>query len=377
MIYLDNNATTSVAEEVREAMSPFLGEAYGNPSSPYTLARRSALAIADARHAIARSLGVSDGEIIFTSGGTEGNNTAIASLLSWHPSRRRIVTTAIEHPSVLEPCRRFERQGYEVIRLRVDQAGALDLDEVRANLGPETAALIVMAANNETGVVLPLEQIAAMARDAGTPMHVDAVQAFGKLPGSVVQAGVMSASFSAHKLHGPKGIGCIFVARTASFAPLLLGGEQEHGRRGGTENVMGIAGFGRAVELAETQLARMQREVRALRDRFEELVLSGVPGVRIVGRDSPRLPNTSLLLCEGLESDAILPLLDMEGVCCSSGSACASGSAEPSHVLLAMGFSVRQAKSAVRFSFGRMNTEGEVAAAADSLQRVVRRLRAG
>lgn len=382
ILYFDNNATTRPDPRVVEAMLPWLGEAYGNPSTssglgPSTgsgLGKEAARAVARAREAVAALLRCEPGEIVFTSGGTESNHTALASALQLNPERRHLVTTAVEHRAILAPFEALEARGYEVTRLGVDAKGALDLEELERALRPGTALVSVMAANNETGVLFPLEAVGRIARERGVLFHTDAVQAVGKEPldPGAVQASYLSAS--AHKFHGPKGIGLLYVNRRCGFEPLFRGGGQEHRRRAGTENVAGIVGLGRAAELALEHLGG--ESVRALRDRFEREILERVPGAAVNGDPERRLGNTSNLAFEGIEAQSALVLLDRAGVSVSAGSACTTGSRAPSHVLQAMGCSEVRARGSLRFSFSRFNTAEETARLADLVAGAVAKLRA-
>jgi cysteine desulfurase len=377
MIYLDNNATTPVAPEVREAMLPFLGPLFANPSSPYTPARAVAAALARAREQVAALLDARPTEIVFTSGGTEGNNAALSAALDGQSDRREIISTTVEHPSVLVPLHRLERAGYVVHYAPVDSEGRLDMDFVKDRLSSRTALVSVMMANNETGVLFPVDEVAALARGQGALFHTDAVQAAGKIP---LRPGGSSADFltiSGHKFHGPKGVGALCVRSGIPFPALLKGGGQEYGRRGGTENVAGIVGMGVAATQALEQLGEMEARVRGLRDELETAIRAQVAETRVVGSSSRRLPNTALILTAGIEADAALALLDVGGVCCSSGSACAAGSPEPSHVLRAMGIPPAEADSAIRFSLSRWTSAGDIARAAETFVGVVQRLRAG
>lgn len=374
-VYLDNNATTRTAPEVVAAMLPYLAEHFGNPASmhgPGTVAARALIA---ARAAVRGLLGAAhDDEIIFTSGGTEANTTAIQAALAATPDRREIVTSAVEHPSVLSVCGWLEQNaGVRVHRIGVDPEGRLDLDAYRAALGQQTALVSLMWANNETGTVFPIEGLAEIAHKAGALFHTDAVQAAGKVALKLDAAGVDLASVSAHKLHGPKGVGALYLRRGTRFAPLLRGGHQERGRRAGTQNVPAIAGFGRAAELAT---GCDLRPVAALRDRLERGLLKRIGQVRVLGDLRDRLPNTSALAFDFVEGEAILMMLDRAGIAASSGSACASGAMEPSHVLRAMQVPFTAAHGAIRFSLGRETTEAEVDRVLEVLPPIIERLRA-
>lgn len=375
LLYFDNNATTQVDPLVVEAMLPYLTELYGNPSSGCRLGKLAANAVTRAREQVAALLGCEPGELIFTSGGTESLHTAIASALQMNPERRHIVTTAVEHSAVHKACEALGKQGYEITWLGVDEHGALDLAALESALRPDTALLTVMAANNETGVLFPVEKIGEIARAKGVLFHTDAVQAVGKIPFRLADTKITSLSLSGHKLHGPKGVGALYVNRRAGFHPLLLGGGQENGRRAGTENVAGIVGLGKAAELAAQFLQREATEVKALRDTFENGVLERISGVQVNGGSSPRLPNTSNLFFEGVEAETALLLLERARICASAGSACAAGSLQPSAVLLAMGFTNARARGSLRFSFSRLNTLEEIEKALEILPGVIQKLR--
>jgi len=371
--YLDNNATTPPDPLVVEAMLPYLTTAYGNPSSASALGKQAARAVAHARDQVAALLRCEPREIVFTSGGTESNHAAFASALQLNPERRHFVTTSVEHSAVLKPLEALEQRGYEVTRLGVDSHGHLDLDELERAIRPDTALVSIMAANNETGVLFPLDAVAGIARSKGVLFHTDAVQAVGKIPFHLGKVAYLSAS--AHKLHGPKGVGFLYVGRHTGFAPLLRGGGQENGRRAGTENVAGIVGLGQAAELASTFLERESTEVRALRDAFERGVMEQITGVQLNGDPAERLPNTSNLAFEGVEAQGAVILLDRAGICVSAGSACMTGSLAPSHVLRAMGFSTERARGSLRFSFSRLNTAPEVSKAVEIVAKTIKKLR--
>lgn len=359
-IYFDNNATTRVAPEVVEAMLPFLRELWGNPSGIYGFGKQLAKPLKAAREGVATLINAEPREIIFTSGGTESNNSAIHSALVSHPKKRHVVTTAVEHPANFKFCAHLEKMGFEVTLLPVKSDGSLDIHELEKSIRPETAIVSVMWANNETGVLFPIEEIAAICRSKHVLFHTDAVQAAGKLKVDVKDCGVDFLSLSAHKLHAPKGIGLLYVKRGVKYHPYVIGGGQEQGRRGGTENVAGIIGFGRAAELAMAHLMDENTRVRALRDKLENGILSSITGVVLNGARDQRLPNTTNVSFEGIEAESLLLLLDELGICASSGSACTSGSLDPSHVLLAMGCGSARARGSVRFSLGIYNTEAEV-----------------
>jgi len=376
LIYFDNNATTRLAPEALEAMRPYLTELYGNPSSIHSFGSQVSRKVQGAREQVAALLGVSDPiEIVFTSCGTEGDNAAIRGLLESRPEKRHIVTTQVEHPAVLALCQQLEKKGYQVTWLRVDQDGLLDLDEIRDSLSDDTALVSIMYANNETGVIFPIDEIGAIVRARGIPFHVDAVQAAGKVPLNLTKSPVDLLTVSGHKFHGPKGVGALYIRRGISFRPLIVGGHQERNRRGGTENVAAIIGMGKAAELALRDLDEEGQRVQELRDRLAHSLLGSCPGCRVNGHRERRLPNTLNVSFEFLEGEAILVLLDEYGICASTGSACSAGSVEPSHVLRAMGVPANWIQGAVRFSLSRYNTEEEVRFVSDKLPLVVQRLR--
>jgi cysteine desulfurase len=376
LYYFDNNATTRVAPEVLVSMLPFLTEQWGNPSSAYRFGREVARHLEDARTQVAALIGAEPRELVFTSCGTESNNAAIQSALATHPTRRHVVTTAVEHSATLKFCRHLAERGYEVTFLPVEEDGLLDLHLLERALRPDTAVVSVMWANNETGVMFPVEEIAAICRSRGVACHTDAVQVAGKRPIDVHALGVDFLSLSAHKFHAPKGVGALYVRGHTRYQPYIIGGQQERGRRGGTENVAGIVGMGRAAELALAQLEDEDRRVRGLRDRLEQGITRSIPRVAQNGAREPRLPNTSNLSFAGVEAESILCALDQEGICASSGSACTTGSVEPSHVLLAMGLSPARARTCVRFSLGHYNELEEVEHVLAVLPGIVTRLRA-
>jgi cysteine desulfurase len=374
VIYLDNNATTRVDPEVLEAMLPYLTEYYGNPSSMHSFGGQVGKALRQARCQVANLLGAEDSEIIFTSCGTEGNNTAIRAALAAQPDRKHLITTQVEHACVLNLFKQLEKQGYTVTYLSVDRKGQIDLMELEAAMTGNTALVSTMYANNETGTVFPVEQIGAIAKEYGATFHVDAVQAAGKIPLNLKTSTVDLMTISGHKLHAPKGVGALYSRRGFRFRPLLIGGHQERGRRAGTENVAGIVGFGKAAELAQTHLADVAQE-KKLRDRLEKGLLA-IPETEINGDRKHRLPNTTNIGFKYIEGEAILFSLNQYGICASSGSACTSGSLEPSHVLRAMGLPYTILHSSIRFSLSRYTTEAEVDRVLDVMPGVVERLRA-
>ncbi|MGK7915511.1 MAG: cysteine desulfurase NifS [Prochloraceae cyanobacterium] len=375
-IYLDNNATTRVDEEVLAAMLPYLSQYYGNPSSMHSFGGQVSKAVKTARKQVASLLGADISEIVFTSCGTEGDNAAIRAALLAQPNKRHIVTTEVEHPAVLNLCKQLEKQGYTVTYLSVNGQGQLDLDEVQASLTGNTALVSVMYANNETGVVFPIEQIGQMAKEYGALFHVDAVQAVGKIPLNMKTSTIDLLVLSGHKIHGPKGMGALYVRRGTKFRPLLVGGHQERGRRGGTENVAGIVALGKAAELAQQHLAHNVEQEKRLRDRLERGILETIADTVVNGHPTERLPNTTNIGFKYIEGEAILLLLDRYGICASSGSACTSGSLEPSHVLRAMGLPYSVLHGSIRFSLSRYTTEAEVDRVLEVVPGIIERLRA-
>ena len=374
-IYLDNNATTPLDSEVIEEMLPFLTTFYGNPSSGYAFAARARKAIDLARERLAALLGCEPPEIVFTSGGTESNNAVIHSALQFAPLGKHLIASAVEHSAVLRPCQDVEKRGCSVTFLGVDRDGNLDLSEFEAAIRPETALVSMMWANNETGVLFPVEKIAEICRRKGVLFHTDAVQALAKIPIRLRDTAVDFLSLSAHKFHGPKGVGALYVNRRTRLSPLIAGGGQENARRGGTENVAGIVGLGKAAELAAKYLAEGNCSVRSMRDRFEKAILESVSGASVNGADALRIPNTSSLSFEGIESSAVLLLLDRQGICCSAGSACRTGSQEASHVLRAMNPNGDGARRSLRFSLSRFNTKAEIDRAVEIVPKVIEKLR--
>ena len=374
--YFDNNATTRVAPEVVEAMLPFLTERWGNPSSAYTFGHEVAKEIEGARAKAAALINADPREVVFTSCGTESNNSAIHSALSTNPGKRHVVTTAVEHSANIKFCEHLQARGHEVTFLPVDSDGAIDLRLLEKSIRPDTAIVSVMWANNETGVTFPVAEIAAICRRKGVLSHTDAVQTPGKLKLDVQELGVDFLSLSAHKFHAPKGIGLLYVRRGAKFQPYLLGGHQERDRRGGTENVPYIVGLGRAAELVMEHLDKEDRRVRAMRDRLEEAILTTIPHTSRNGAKAQRLPNTSNIAFDSVEAEAILMMLDQVGICASTGSACTTGSLEPSHVLSAMGLNPGRARGSVRFSLGIYNTDEEVDYLLKQLPSIIAKLRA-
>ncbi len=375
ILYFDNNATTALDPAVVEAMLPFLTEFYGNPSSAYRFGARVHEAVETAREQVAALVGCDPQEIVFTGSGSEGNNAALASALAADRDRRHVVTTSVEHSATKNYCEALARRGYEITWLAVDGAGRLDIDEVAASITDDTAVVSVMWANNETGVLFPVEGIARLARAKGAYFHTDAVQAVGKVPVQLDASAIHFLSLAGHKLHAPKGVGALYVQRRTRFTPFVIGGSQENGRRGGTENVASIVALGKAAELAAAYMHEETTVVRALRDRFEGAVLTQIAGTEVNGDRTERLPNTSNLYFPGVEAEAMLILLDKAGICASAGSACTAGSLHPSHVLTAMGFPSARARASLRFSFSRFNTTEEIDRGLAILTGAVDRLR--
>jgi len=374
-VYMDNNATTRVDPQVLDAMLPYFADLYGNPSSMHLFGGQVGEALACARTQVAALLGADPSEILFTSCGTESDNTAIRGTLRSYPEKHHIVTTRVEHPAVLTLCKELVREGYSVTELPVDRQGELDLDQLREAITPYTAIVSVMYANNETGVIFPVEEIAGVVHEKGAVFHCDAVQAVGKVPLDMQKSRIDLLSLSGHKLHAPKGIGALYVRKGTRFRPFLIGGHQEHGRRGGTENVPAIIGLGRACELATEHMGEENGRIRALRDRLEKGLLEKVPKAIRNGHPDHRLPNTTSISFEYIEGEGILLLMSREGIAASSGSACTSGSLEPSHVLRAMGVPYTCAHGSIRFSLSRFNTEEEIDYVLEKLPPIIQRLR--
>lgn len=375
-IYMDNNATTMVDPEVVDAMLPFFTEQFGNPSSMHKFGNKVGMAIKQARKQVQRLLGAEfESEIIFTSCGSESDSTAILSALKAQPDRREIITTVVEHPAVLNLCEYLETEGYTVHKLEVDECGRLDLDQYRAVLTDKVAVVSVMWANNETGTIFPVEEMAELANEAGVMFHTDAVQAVGKVPIDLENSAIHMLSLSGHKLHAPKGVGVLYLKRGMRFRPLLRGGHQERGRRAGTENVASIVGLGKACELAAKHMEIENTTVKAMRDRLQEGILAAVPNSFATGDLDNRLPNTASIAFEYIEGEAILLLMNKVGIAASSGSACTSGSLEPSHVMMAMGIPYTAAHGTVRFSLSRYNTMEEVERVIKEVPPIVAKLR--
>lgn len=376
IIYLDNNATTQLDPAVIEEMLPYLTDYYGNPSSGYTFGRQVRKAIDLARERVAALLGCEPGEIVFTSCGTESNNAAVNSALQLDPNRKHVVTTAVEHSATRRHCETVANRGGAATIVGVDGSGNLDLNELEAAITPQTAIVTAMWANNETGVLFPVEKIAEIARRKRVLFHTDAIQTVGKIPIRLANSTINSLSLSAHKLHGPKGVGALYVNKRSAFKPTLIGGSQENNRRAGTENVASIVALGKAAECAAAALAEENSRVPAMRDRFESGLRERIPDTFVNGNLTARLPNTTNLSFAGIESDAALVMFDRHHLCCSAGSACRTGSLEASHVLRAMNLAAERLRGSMRFSFGRFNTDAEVDQALEIIPAVISKLRA-
>src|SRR4051812_2570452 len=375
IIYLDNNATTQLDPAVIEEMMPFLTEYYGNPSSGYTFGRQVRQAIELARERVAGLLGCEPAEIVFTSCGTESNNAAVNSALQLSPTRKHVVTTAVEHSATKRHCETMAKCGCSVTVVGVDRDGTLDLDELERAITPRTAIITAMWANNETGVLFPVEKIAEIARSKRVLFHTDAIQTVGKIPIRLADSTINSLALSAHKLHGPKGVGALYVNKRSAFKPSMIGGSQEKNRRAGTENVASIVALGKAAERAATALTEENTRVREMRDRFEAGLLERVPDAFVNGDRDARLPNTTNISFAGIESDAALMMFDRHHLCCSAGSACRTGAVETSHVLSAMKVPPERARASMRFSFGRFNTDADVEKALEIIPPVIAKLR--
>ena len=374
-IYLDNNATTEVAPEVLDAMLPYFRDLYGNPSSMHSFGGQVGRSIREAREQAASLIGAAPEEIIFTSCGTESDNAAIRSALAAHPDRRHILTSRVEHPAIKSLCAHLSRQGYRITELPVDKDGLLDMNQFERNLTPDTAVVSLMWANNETGVLFPVEKAAELAHTRGILFHTDAVQAVGKIPINMKTNDIDMLSISGHKLHAPKGIGILYIRKGTKFSPFLIGGHQEKERRGGTENTPSIIGLGKACELAARNMETENTRVKQLRDKLETELLARIPNSRVNGNQLYRLPNTANISFEFIEGEGILLLMDEYGICASSGSACTSGSLQPSHVLRAMGVPFTMAHGSIRFSLSIYNTEEEISFVIEKMQPIIERLR--
>jgi cysteine desulfurase len=376
-VYLDNNATTKVDPEVLQAMLPYFSEYYGNPSSMHSFGGGVAAKIREARENVARLLGAaSPEEIVFTSCGTESDSTAIRAAIESYPERKHLVTSRVEHPAIKNLFETLSKKGYRVTFVPVDREGRLDLDFFYDSLSDHTAIVSLMWANNETGVIFPIEEISRRVKERGIVFHTDAVQAVGKIPINLETSGVDMLSLSGHKFHGPKGVGVLYIRKGTKFSPFMIGGHQEKGRRGGTENTAAVVGLGKAAELAKRHLDSGGYErIRQLRDRLEDGILAAVPKTLVNGDRSSRLPNTTSVAFEYVEGEAILLMLNEHGICASSGSACTSGSLEPSHVLRAMGVPFTAAHGSIRFSLSRFTTDAETNFVLEKLPPIIGRLR--
>ena len=375
VIYVDNNATTQVSPEVIEEMLPYFNEFYGNPSSMHTFGGKVEHKITEARKRLAALLGAAPEEIIFTGCGTESDSTAIRAAILSNSDKKHILTSRVEHPAIKNHYEYLSKNGYRVTFVPVDRKGRLDLDYLYKNLSDDTALVSIMWANNESGVIFPLEEISRVVREKGIVFHTDAVQAVGKFPIDLKTIDVDMLSLSGHKLHGPKGVGALYVRRGTKYTPFIIGGHQEKGRRGGTENVASIIGLGKAAELAAAHLSDNNNQIKQLRDKLENEILKRVPNTIINGDRNHRLPNTTSIAFEYVEGESILLMMDEFGICASSGSACTSGSLEPSHVLRAMGVPFTAAHGSVRFSLSKYNTEEEIGFIIEKLPPIIERLR--
>jgi cysteine desulfurase len=376
VIYVDNNATTMVAPEVLDAMLPYFSTYYGNPSSMHSFGGNVATKIKDARENVAKLIGADPEEIVFTSCGTESDGTAIRAAIASYPNKKHIVTSRVEHPAVKNLCETLSKKGYRASFVPVDNSGRLDLDYLYDSLSEDTAVVSLMWGNNETGVIFPVEEISQEVKSRGILFHTDAVQAVGKIPIDVNQTGVDMLSLSGHKFHSPKGIGALYIRKGTKFSPFMIGGHQEKGRRGGTENTASIIGLGKAAQLAATHLKENGYDrISRLRDKLERTLLERVPNAIINGDPANRLPNTTSIAFEYVEGEAILLMMNEHGICASSGSACTSGSLEPSHVLRAMGVPFTAAHGSIRFSLSRYNTEDEIDVILEQSPPIIERLR--
>ena len=378
VIYMDNNATTRVAPEVVDAMMPFLTDCYGNPSSMHVFGGQIERSINEARESIAKLLGAEPDEIIFTSCGTESDSTAVLSGLQTSSEKRHVVTTRVEHPAIKSLCDNLDiltGHKHKITRLQVADDGTLDMNQYKESLTEDTAIVSVMWANNETGVIFPVEEMATIAREKGILFHTDAVQAVGKIPINLKENNIDFLSVSGHKLHAPKGVGVLYVRKGTPFIPFLNGGHQEHGRRGGTENVASIVGLGMACKLAAEKMTEENTRIRYLRDKLEAGLLEQVPCSMLKGHKTDRLPNTANISFEFVEGEAILLHMDRYKICASSGSACTSGSLEPSHVLRAMGVPFTAAHGSIRYSLSIYNTEEEIDFVLDKMPAIIANLR--
>ena len=376
VIYVDNNATTMVAPEVLDAMMPYFSTNYGNPSSMHSFGGNVAGAIESARENVANLIGAAPGEIVFTSCGTESDGTAVRAAIESYPDKKHLVTSRVEHPAIKNLYESLSKRGYRTTFVPVDNSGRLDIDYLYNSLSDDTAVVSLMWGNNETGVIFPIEEISKEIKNRGITFHTDAVQAVGKIPIKVGETGVDMLSLSGHKFHAPKGIGALYIRKGTKFSPFMIGGHQEMGRRGGTENTASIIGLGKAAELAAAHLAENGYErISQLRDKLEQTLIEKVPNALINGDPTRRLPNTTSVAFEYVEGEAILLMMNEFGICASSGSACTSGSLEPSHVLRAMGVPFTAAHGSIRFSLSRYNTDDEIDVIVEKLPPIIERLR--
>ena len=376
VIYVDNNATTMVAPEVLDVMLPYFSTYYGNPSSMHSFGGEVAAKLSAARENVARLIGAAPEEVIFTSCGTESDSTAIRAAIESQPDKKHIVTSRVEHPAVKNLYESLSKKGYRTTFVPVDNHGNLDIDYLYDSLGDDTAIVSIMWGNNETGVIFPIDEISQQVKSRGIVFHTDAVQVVGKIPIDVSKTAVDMLSLSGHKFHSPKGIGSLYIRKGTRFSPFLIGGHQEKGRRGGTENTASIIGMGKAAELAAQHLkADGYKPISRLRDKLERNLLETIPHAMVNGDPKNRLPNTSSIAFEYVEGEAILLMMNEHGICASSGSACTSGSLEPSHVLRAMGVPFTAAHGSVRFSLSRYNTEDEIDKILEVLPPIIGRLR--
>lgn len=375
-VYFDNSATTKTDERVIEAMMPYITENYGNPSSIYKIGRENRKAVEEAREQVAKALNCEPNEIYFTNGGSESDNTAIRGIAYAYKNKgNHIITSKIEHPAVLETCKQLEKEGFEVSYIGVDENGIIKLDELKNAIKPTTTLISIMFANNEIGTIEPIEEIGKIAKQNNIFFHTDAVQAVGNVRIDVKQLNIDALSMSGHKFYGPKGIGALYVKKGIKFEKLINGGHQERNKRAGTENVAGIVGLGKAIELAYQELDEHNKKIKELRDYYVEQVKAKIPYIRINGDETKRLPGNSNISFRFIEGEGLLLNLDLKGICASSGSACTSGSLDPSHVLLAIGLPHEIAHGSLRISIGKYNTKEEVDYLVENLVEIIGRLR--
>jgi len=374
-VYLDNNATTKVADKVLDEMLPYFSDFYGNPSSMHAFGGNVGKKLDEAREKTAALIGAAPEEIIFTSCGTESDSTAIRAAVQSNPDKKHIITSRVEHPAIKNLCEHYAKNGYRVTVVPVDSIGNLDIEYLRQHLTDDTAIVSIMWANNESGVIFPIHDISKMVKQRGIVFHTDAVQAVGKIPIHIQETGIDMLSLSGHKIHAPKGIGALYMKKGTKYFPYMIGGHQENGRRGGTENVPSIIGLGKACELAAEHLEEINTRVKKLRDTLENELLNRIPNAAINGNKDARLPNTTSIGFEYVEGEAILLMLDQFGICASSGSACTSGSLEPSHVLRAMGVPFTSAHGSIRFSLSTYTSSEEINFVVDKMPPIIGKLR--